>query len=137
MLLTKMRSHLFVMLATATALLVGGTFASPSGSLADHAHGIAPAAVAVTPGVTRTYYIAADKVLWDYAPQNTNVIAGRAFNDDENVFVQNGPARVGHKYYKALYRGYTDATFKKLAPVKDQNLGLLGPVIRAEVGDTI
>src|SRR5262245_17857549 len=137
MLLTKMRSHLFVMLATATALLVGGTFASPGGSLAGHAHGVAPAAAAVTPGVTRTYYIAADKVLWDYAPDNTNDITGDPFTDDENVFVQNGPTRIGHKYYKALYRGYTDATFKTLAPVKDQNLGLLGPVIRAEVGDTI
>jgi FtsP/CotA-like multicopper oxidase with cupredoxin domain len=137
MLLTKMRSHLFVMLATATALLVGGTFASPSGSLGEHSHGIAPVATAVAPGVTRTYYIAADSVLWDYAPQNTNVIAGRPFNDDENVFVQNGPTRIGHVYRKAVYRGYTDATFKKLAPVKDPGLGLLGPVIRAEVGDTI
>lgn len=137
MLLTKMRSHLFVMLATAAALLVGTTFTSPSGTPAGHVHGIAPVATAVTPGVTRTYYIAADKVLWDYAPQNTNVITGQPFTDEENVFVQNGPTRIGDTYYKALYRGYTDATFKKLAPVKDQGLGLLGPVIRAEVGDTI
>jgi FtsP/CotA-like multicopper oxidase with cupredoxin domain len=140
MLLSKMRSHLFVMLATATALLVGGTFASPGlspNALSGHSHGIAPIAAPVTPGVTRTYYIAADEVLWDYAPDDTNVVAGRAFNDDENVFVQNGPSRVGDTYRKAVYRGYTDATFKSLAPVKDQNLGLLGPVIRAEVGDTI
>jgi len=140
MLLSKLRSHLFVMLATATALLVGGTLAQPGVSpdaLTGHGHGIAPVATALAPGVTRTYYIAADEVLWDYAPDDTNVIAGRPFNDDENVFVQNGPTRVGDTYRKAVYRGYTDATFRTLAPVKDQNLGLLGPVIRAEVGDTI
>ena len=32
-------------------------------------------------------------------------------NDDEKVFVQSGPTRVGHVYWKSLYRGYTDATF--------------------------
>ena len=39
---------------------------------------------------TRTYYIAADEVDWDYAPAGRNVIAGRPFNDDENVFVAAG-----------------------------------------------
>jgi hephaestin len=38
-----------------------------------------------------------------------------------------------------LYRGYTDASFKTLIPRSPQDayLGLLGPVIRAQVGDTI
>ena len=48
-------------------------------------------------------------------------------------------ARIGNKYIKAIYREYTDATFSELKPVplEDQHKGLLGPVIRAEVGDTI
>ena len=93
-------------------------------------------AAAVTPGKVRTYYIAADEVLWDYAPTGSNQITGKPFTDDENIFVQNGPTRIGHVYRKALYRQYTDATFQTRVPA-DPNLGLLGPVIRAEVGDTI
>lgn len=40
---------------------------------------------------------------------------------------------------KAVYRQYTDGTFATLSavPAAWQHLGLLGPVIRAEVGDTI
>ena len=88
---------------------------------------------------TRTYYIAADEVDWNYAPAGRNVITGRPFNDDENVFVEQGPDRIGSTYKKALYRQYTDASFTRLQP-KDarwEHTGMLGPVIRAEVGDTI
>jgi manganese oxidase len=112
---------------------------------AQHQNGLAPAAT--TTGQLRTYYIAADQVLWDYAPDDRNDISGQPWNDDQKVFVQNGPTRIGHKYYKSLYRGYTDATFThqidrptSCAPgVKpcDDTLGMMGPVIRAVVGDTI
>ena len=42
-------------------------------------------------------------------------------------------------YIKALYREYTDGTFTHLKqiPPQWQHLGILGPVIHAEVGDTI
>jgi FtsP/CotA-like multicopper oxidase with cupredoxin domain len=42
-------------------------------------------------------------------------------------------------YLKAIYREYTDATFQTLKPRPPQweHLGILGPLIRAEVGDTI
>jgi FtsP/CotA-like multicopper oxidase with cupredoxin domain len=42
-------------------------------------------------------------------------------------------------YKKAIYREYTDATFStlKVRPPEEQYLGLLGPVLRGEVGDTI
>jgi len=33
------------------------------------------------PGQTRAYYIAADKVCWDYAPQGRNLITGQRFDD--------------------------------------------------------
>jgi FtsP/CotA-like multicopper oxidase with cupredoxin domain len=90
-------------------------------------------------GVTRTYYVAADEVLWDYAPSGLNKITGKPFGDVENVFMQNGPDRIGRIYRKAVYREYTDATFTKLKPrgPSEEHLGILGPVIRAEVGDTI
>ncbi|HET7081707.1 MAG TPA: multicopper oxidase domain-containing protein [Chloroflexia bacterium] len=90
-------------------------------------------------GQVRTYYIAADEVEWDYAPLGYNWITGAAFDDVANVFVQQGPGRIGKVYRKALYREYTDATFTqpKLRTAEWQHLGMLGPVIRGEVGDTI
>jgi FtsP/CotA-like multicopper oxidase with cupredoxin domain len=89
-------------------------------------------------GVTRPYYIAADQVDWNYAPDGTNDITGEPFDDDANTFVATGPGRIGSKYVKCIYRAYTDASFRHLAPRPNDNyLGLLGPVIRAEVGDTI
>jgi FtsP/CotA-like multicopper oxidase with cupredoxin domain len=40
---------------------------------------------------------------------------------------------------KCLYRGYTNATFSrsKPRPADEAYMGFLGPVIRAQVGDTI
>lgn len=45
----------------------------------------------------------------------------------------------GPKYLKAQYHEYTDATFatKKPRSTDQAYMGILGPVIRAEVGDTI
>jgi hephaestin len=90
-------------------------------------------------GTTRLYYVAADEVVWDYAPLGRNEITGEPFDDEANVFVKNGPGRIGSRYLKCIYRGYTDATFTHLEPRPDEDryLGFLGPVIRAEVGDRI
>ena len=84
---------------------------------------------------TRTYFIAADEVAWDFAPANVNRITGEAFAPD-NLFI-NGT--LGKVYRKSLYREYTDATFTTLKPVPAawQHLGTLGPLIRGVVGDTI
>lgn len=89
-------------------------------------------------GKTRTYYIAADEVVWDYAPTGMNRITGHSFGDDESVFVVSDGV-IGSKYTKAVYREYADATFAKLAdrPAEWDHLGVLGPVIHAEVCDTI
>ena len=57
------------------------------------------------PGKTRTYWIAADEVMWDYAPSfPINLMTGKAFTDAQRVFVEQG---IGRTYLKALYRGYT------------------------------
>jgi len=89
--------------------------------------------------VTRTYYVAADEVAWDYAPSGIDQITGRPFGETESVFVKSGADRIGKVYVKALYREYTDATFSTPKPRSPewQHLGLLGPVLRGEVGDTI
>jgi FtsP/CotA-like multicopper oxidase with cupredoxin domain len=87
----------------------------------------------------RTYYLAADEVAWDYAPKRRNMITGTRFGATENTFVARGDRRIGSVYRKALYREYTDATFKHRSarPANWAHLGLLGPTLHAEVGDTI
>ena len=90
-------------------------------------------------GKVRRYYIAADPVRWNYAPSGRNLVTGKPFGETENVFVENGPDRIGSTYLKSLFREYTDATFTALKPrpAEWEHLGDLGPVIHAEVGDSI
>ena len=92
-----------------------------------------------TGGKVRTYYIAAEELVWDYAPADSNVIAGRAYSDIDKLFTARGSDRIGHVYKKAVYKGYTDSTFSTEIPRGPEwaHLGILGPVIHAEVGDTI
>jgi manganese oxidase len=85
----------------------------------------------------RTYYIAAEEVDWDYAPQNRELMMGQDFDDDQKVFVGAGPSRIGSIYHKARYVGYLDKDFKTLVTSADPSNGLLGPIIHAEVGDKI
>lgn len=90
-------------------------------------------------GRVRLHYVAADQVAWDYAPAGRNLVTGQAFGDAENTYVARGPDRIGGVYRKSLFREYTDATFTTLLPrpAAWAHLGMLGPVIHAEVGDTI
>ena len=94
---------------------------------------------AVCVGKMRTHFIAADEVAWDFTPTGKNGLTGEEFGDAENTFVGAALDRVGHVYKKSQYREYTDATFTKLLPVPAiwEHKGILGPVIHAEVGDTI
>lgn len=85
----------------------------------------------------RTYYIAAEEVDWNYAPEGRDLMMGMPFGEDQNVFVAPGLSRIGFVYHKLRYVAYTSADFNEKAPVEDPSSGLLGPVIRAEVGDTI
>jgi FtsP/CotA-like multicopper oxidase with cupredoxin domain len=90
-------------------------------------------------GKTRTYYIAAEEATWDYAPAGRDLMMGRDFGDAAKVFVARGPDRIGSSYKKVRYVEYTDDTFttRKPRPLPARYLGMLGPVIHAEVGDKI
>lgn len=79
----------------------------------------------------RTYYIAADDVFWNYAPTGTNVLTGAALKPEAG--------QLGFLFHKIVYHGYTDATFAVVQhrAEEDAYLGLLGPPIHAEVGDTV
>jgi hephaestin len=99
-----------------------------------------------SPGVTRTYYIAAEDVAWDYAPGGVNQIQGIpfanytgalaaeeptvpvmtrriAFDNASSavnpLYYTNNPAavQIGTVYQKTMYFEYTDATFTTRKPV--------------------
>ncbi|NXK18724.1 HEPH protein, partial [Arenaria interpres] len=89
-------------------------------------------------GVTRVYYLGIREVDWNYAPTGKNVLANQsiAHNPKASAFLQPGKDRVGSTYKKSVYKQYTDSTYTTEVP-KPGWLGFLGPIIRAEVGDTI
>jgi hypothetical protein len=63
----------------------------------------------------RAYYIAADEVVWDYAPSYpNNPIMGEQFGSEESVYLKQGDNRIGRRYLKAVYREYTDGSFSML-----------------------
>lgn len=84
----------------------------------------------------RVYWIAADEVQWDYAPSfPVDPMTGNEFNADQRVFVEQG---IGRRYMKSVYQQYSEG-FAALIPrsTEQKHLGILGPVIRAAVGDRI
>lgn len=83
------------------------------------------------PGRIRVYYIAADDVQWNYAPRGRNLTGTPG--------PENEAGSTPTTYRKAVYHEYTDGTFStpKPRPPEWEHLGILGPLIRAEVGDTI
>ncbi|MGA8212930.1 MAG: multicopper oxidase domain-containing protein [Candidatus Sulfotelmatobacter sp.] len=107
-------------------------------SAAAAAGGANPAASAPQSEV-HTYYIAADEVEWNYAPDGVNKMMGMKFEGYAKVFTEQGAHRIGTTYRKAIYREYTDETFTKLKPRAPEweHAGILGPILRGEVGDTI
>ena len=75
----------------------------------------------------REYWIAAEKVSWNYAPSARNQI-----DPDAGLGVWGESL----KYTKYRYIGYTDNSYA--VPLsQDKWMGILGPQIRGVVGDTI
>lgn len=80
------------------------------------------------------YFIAAEEVLWDYAP----VIPSNMDKKYKALHLDNFFNQIGKEYKKVVYRQYQDATFtKRLENPNFQEDGILGPVIRAQVRDTL
>jgi FtsP/CotA-like multicopper oxidase with cupredoxin domain len=90
-------------------------------------------------GKLRTHYLAAEEVQWNYAPAGRDEAMGHDFHDEQKVWVDKGPTSIGAVSKKAVYVEYTDQTFTTRRPrgPEWEHLGLLGPVLRAEVGDVI
>lgn len=77
----------------------------------------------------RTYYIASDEVVWNYAPSGVDMISG-------GPLPPLAPDQLGRTYRKVVYHAYRDATFKNPVP-QPAYMGLLGPAMHAETGDTV
>lgn len=90
-------------------------------------------------GRTVTYYVAADEVTWDYAPSGTDRIKNAPFHGPAAFMMTSAPDRIGRTYRKAVYREYTDSSFTSIKPRPPEweHLGILGPLLRARVDDTI
>ncbi|KAI8388069.1 Cupredoxin [Radiomyces spectabilis] len=108
-------------------------------------------------GITRTYYIAVDEVVWDYLPDGNDTIFNTSINDspakswiskcklsiicnyvdsEAHIYLVVASTTIGARYHKALYREYTDDSYRVLKP-RPHWQGLMGPVLRGEVGDTL
>ncbi|XP_011720073.2 ceruloplasmin-like isoform X3 [Macaca nemestrina] len=85
------------------------------------------------------YYIAAKEILWNYAPSGIDFFTKKnltAAGSKSQLFFERSPTRIGGTYKKLVYREYTDASFQT-QKAREEHLGILGPVIKAEVGQTI
>ncbi|KAF6715503.1 Ceruloplasmin [Oryzias melastigma] len=80
---------------------------------------------------SKTYYIAAVEIDWDYSPNRTWEAEIEA-----SIFLKRGPQRIGAVYKKAVYKQYTDATYGQEIP-KPIWLGYMGPMLMAESGDKV
>lgn len=76
---------------------------------------------------TRHYYIAAEDVTWDFAPSGHDLLSGEPLPQ---------PWLLKRQWPKTRFIEYTDNTFKTPKP-QPEWLGILGPIIRAEVGDEV
>jgi manganese oxidase len=91
--------------------------------------------VASTAGRHRIFYLGVDVVNWNYSPAGENVCQGRPFNDEELGALSGA----FHSYRKAIFRQYTNRSFSHRVAREQEwhHLGLLGPALHAESGDTI
>ena len=139
------RLNHFVILLTFVVLFTStnaGTTPNPSvSSLASCAASMNNALPSPTPsdfhfsGTIRRYYVAAEEITWDYAPTGWDNWMGVPFNVSPRAQMA-GYVEAGTKWQKALYRGYTDATFTTPLPQPPWQ-GMQGPTLRSEVGDMI
>uniref|UniRef100_A0A2K6FGN3 Ceruloplasmin n=1 Tax=Propithecus coquereli TaxID=379532 RepID=A0A2K6FGN3_PROCO len=92
-------------------------------------------------GKIRQYFIEAHEIQWDYGPMGHDGSTGKSLREpgsNSDKFFQKSSSRIGGTYWKVRYEAFQDETFQeKMHLEEDKHLGILGPVIRAEVGDTI
>ncbi|XP_005398245.1 PREDICTED: coagulation factor V [Chinchilla lanigera] len=80
------------------------------------------------------YFIAAEEIMWDYAP----IIPATMDKIYKSLHLDNFSNQIGKHYKKVVYRQYKDENFTKRMDNRNINPhGILGPIIRAQVRDTL
>uniref|UniRef100_A0A671M3S5 ferroxidase n=1 Tax=Sinocyclocheilus anshuiensis TaxID=1608454 RepID=A0A671M3S5_9TELE len=85
---------------------------------------------------TVQYFIAAEEVEWNYAPDRTWELEKHKTTLEDSF---TNLLMIGAKYKKVVFREYLDETFtkKKHRRPEEEHLEIMGPIIRAEVGEKI
>lgn len=94
-------------------------------------------ASAVNPGALVEQYIAAEYVEWDFAPSGMDLCYGTALDDESSkTWAANG---IGTRYRKARFLAYPNDDWDTPLPrpAAEEHLGILGPLVRVTVGDTL
>jgi hephaestin len=92
-----------------------------------------------------TYFIAADEVEWNYAPSDSNLCIKPENNSKSSPSLANFEAAtwttdgLGTTLKKAKFVDYASSSFEQPTPIPAEweHLGIIGPIIRASVNDTI
>ncbi|KAM9685805.1 coagulation factor V isoform 1-T1 [Trichechus inunguis] len=80
------------------------------------------------------YFVAAEEVIWDYAP----IIPANMDKKYRSLHLDNFSNQIGKLYKKVVYKQYQDESFtKRMENPNAQEDGILGPIIRAQVRDTL
>ncbi|MED6239857.1 hypothetical protein ATANTOWER_012280 [Ataeniobius toweri] len=81
------------------------------------------------------YYIAAEEIVWDYSNDQKDYVD----EDYKLQYLRQSANRIGNKYKKAVYTQYKNESFTEKLENKHRKdeLGILGPVIRAQIRDVI
>ncbi|XP_006903188.1 PREDICTED: hephaestin-like [Elephantulus edwardii] len=92
-------------------------------------------------GKVRRYFIEAQEIKWNYGPMGFDGRTGKSLlepGSGSDKFFQKSSSRIGGTYWKVRYEAFQDETFQEKVKLEDEkHLGIMGPVIRAEVGDII
>jgi FtsP/CotA-like multicopper oxidase with cupredoxin domain len=75
-------------------------------------------------GQVREYWVAAVPVTWHVVPNERNAVEGETFHPDETTF------------RTVVYRRFTK-DWARMIPNEEGDRGIQGPLLRAEVGDTL
>jgi hephaestin len=99
---------------------------------------VAPAAMpkAITGSTTRKFFMAAEQVEWDYAPQGYKQCTNEDVSASAQPLLTASPTTAGSKRAKALFVQYTDASMTSKAD-RPAHFGLMGPVLGVEVGNVL
>ncbi|KAL3864948.1 hypothetical protein ACJMK2_006589 [Sinanodonta woodiana] len=90
-------------------------------------------------GKMRRYFIKIEEVEWNYASDGNQFDSENSLTTEGSnsyLYFSKENGRIGGKYKKALYVEYTDSTFKRKKR-RTNEYGLMGPLLGADVGDTV